>query len=184
MATVVEDAQSQMEKTIESTKENFVGIRTGRANPALFNGLTVDYYGAPTPLKALASVGVSDNRTLAVTPFDVSQCAAIEKAIRDSDLGVNPRRDGNVIHVTLPELTEERRRDYVKLAREFAEKGKIAIRNIRRRTKEGIDTSTKSGEYGEDEGKRLQNELEKVTKKASDEIDSLLETKEKEILSV
>ena len=172
MATVVEDAQSQMEKTIESTKENFVGIRTGRANPALFNGLTVDYYGAPTPLKALASVGVSDNRTLAVTPFDVSQCAAIEKAIRDSDLGVNPRRDGNVIHVTLPELTEERRRDYVKL------------RNIRRRTKEGIDTSTKSGEYGEDEGKRLQNELEKVTKKASDEIDSLLETKEKEILSV
>ena len=159
MATVVEDAQSQMEKTIESTKEDFVGIRTGRANPALFNGL-------------------------AVTPFDVSQCAAIEKAIRDSDLGVNPRRDGNVIHVTLPELTEERRRDYVKLAREFAEKGKIAIRNIRRRTKEGIDTSTKSGEYGEDEGKRLQNELEKVTKKASDEIDSLLETKEKEILSV
>lgn len=184
MATVVEDAQSQMEKTIESTKENFGGIRTGRANPALFNGLTVDYYGAPTPLKALASVGVSDNRTLAVTPFDVSQGAAIEKAIRDSDLGVNPRRDGNVIHVTLPELTKERRRDYVKLAREFAEKGKIAIRNIRRRTKEGIDTSTKSGEYGEDEGKRLQNELEKVTKKASDEIDSLLETKEKEILSV
>ena len=97
---------------------------------------------------------------------------------------MNPRRDGNVIHVTLPELTEERRRDYVKLAREFAEKGKIAIRNIRRRAKEGIDTSTKSGEYGEDEGKRLQNELEKVTKKASDEIDSLLETKEKEILSV
>ncbi|BAR06781.1 ribosome recycling factor [Scardovia inopinata] len=184
MSTVVDDAQKQMNKTIESTKENFVGIRTGRANPALFNGLTVDYYGAPTPLKALATIGVTDNRTLAVTPFDVSQSAAIEKAIRDSDLGVNPRRDGNVIHVTLPELTEERRKDYVKLAHEFAEKGKVAVRSIRRKAKEDIESATKDGDYGEDEGKRLQADLEKATKKATEEIDTLLHTKEKEILSV
>ena len=142
--SVVDEASSQMDKTIETTKENFVGIRTGRANPALFNGLTVDYYGAPTSLKALASIGVADNRTLSVTPFDVTQAGSIEKAIRDSDLGVNPRRDGNVIHVTLPELTEERRKDYVKLL----------------------------------------TDLDKATKKATEEINTLLETKEKEILSV
>lgn len=182
--SVVDKASSQMDKTIETTKENFVGIRTGRANPALFNGLTVDYYGAPTSLKALASIGVADNRTLSVTPFDVTQAGSIEKAIRDSDLGVNPRRDGNVIHVTLPELTEERRKDYVKLAHEIAERGKVAVRNIRRKTKEGIDKATKDGDFGEDEGKRLLTDLDKATKKATEEIDTLLETKEKEILSV
>lgn len=182
--SVVDEASSQMDKTIETTKENFVGIRTGRANPALFNGLTVDYYGAPTSLKALASIGVTDNRTLSVTPFDVTQAGLIEKAIRDSDLGVNPRRDGNVIHVTLPELTEERRKDYVKLAHEIAERGKVAVRNIRRKTKEGIDKATKDGDFGEDEGKRLLTDLDKATKKATEEIDTLLETKEKEILSV
>lgn len=184
MATVVDQAHDQMKKTIESTQENFAGIRTGRANPAFLNGIVVDYYGSPTPLKALATIGVPDARTLAVTPFDSSQAGAVEKAIRDSDLGVNPRRDGNVIHITMPELTEERRRDYVKLAKEKAEDGKVAIRNIRRKTKEGIDSAIKDGEYGEDDGKRLLADLEKVTKQVADEIDSMLATKEKEILSV
>lgn len=184
MASVVEQAKEQMNKSVESTKEAFAGIRTGRANPALLNGLSADYYGAPTSLKSMASIGVPDSRTLAVTPFDPSQANAIEKAIRDSDLGVSPRRDGNVIYVTLPELTEDRRRDYVKLAKTRAEEGKVAVRNIRRKTKEGIDKSVKDGDFGEDEGDRLLKELDKVTKEISEELDQLLESKQSEIMEV
>ena len=184
MATVIDQAKEQMKKSVEATKENFAGIRTGRANPALLNGITVDYYGSPTPLKAVASNGVPEPRTLAVTPFDKSQAAAVEKAIRDSDLGVSPNRDGNVIRVTLPELTEDRRKEYVKLAKTKAEDGKVAVRNIRRKTKEGIDKAVKDGEMGEDEGDRLLKELDKVTKQVSDEIDALLEGKQREIMEV
>jgi len=127
---------------------------------------------------------VPEPRTLAVTPFDKSQAAAVEKAIRDSDLGVSPNRDGNVIRVTLPELTEDRRKEYVKLAKTKAEDGKVAVRNIRRKTKEGIDKAVKDGEMGEDEGDRLLKELDKVTKQVSDEIDALLEGKQREIMEV
>ena len=109
MSAIIDQAREQMNKSVEATKENFMGIRTGRANPALLNGIMVDYYGAPTPIKAVASIGVPEPRTLSVTPFDASQANAVEKAIRDSDLGVSPNRDGNVIRVTMPELTEERR---------------------------------------------------------------------------
>lgn len=184
MASVTEQAGGQMAKSVESTKENFSGIRTGRANPALLNGIIVEYYGAPTPLKSMATIGVPEPRTLSVTPFDQSQAASVEKAIRDSDLGVNPSRDGNIIRVTLPELTEERRKDYVKLAKTKAEDGKVAIRNIRRKTKETIEAQVKDGAVGEDEGDRLLKELEAVTKKYSDEVDALLGAKEKEILEV
>ena len=136
MATIVDQAKAQMAKSVESTKENFSGIRTGRANPALLNGITVDYYGAPTPLKAVATIGVPEPRTLAVTPFDASQANAVEKALRDSDLGASPRRDGNVIRLTMPELTEERRKEYVKLAKSKAEDGKVAVHlNIRQSDK-------------------------------------------------
>ena len=117
MATIVEQAKAQMAKSVESTKENFSGIRTGRANPALLNGITVDYYGAPTPLKAVATIGVPEPRTLSVTPFDASQANAVEKALRDSDLGATPPRDGNVIRQTKPELTEDRPKEYDKLAK-------------------------------------------------------------------
>ncbi|BDR54630.1 ribosome-recycling factor [Bombiscardovia apis] len=184
MASVVDQAKTQMEKTLESTKENFSGIRTGRANPSFLNDIVVDYYGAPTPIKALASISVPEPRTLAVTPFDISQAAAVEKAIRDSDLGVNPSRDGNVIRVTMPELTEERRKDYVKLAKTKAEDGKVALRNIRRKTKEGIEANVKDGELSEDEGDRLQKDLDALTKQMSTQIDQLLESKQKEILEV
>ena len=184
MTTVVDQAKDQMDKTIEATKENFAGIRTGRANPSFLNDIMVDYYGAPTPIKALASIGVPESRTLAVTPFDASQAGAVEKAIRDSDLGVNPNRDGNVIRVTMPELTEDRRRDYVKIAKTKAEEGKVAVRNIRRKVKEDLEAKVKDGDLGEDEGNRLQKELETVTKQKSDTIDQLLEAKEKEILEV
>ena len=165
MASVVEQAKAQMAKTVENTKENFAGIRTGRANPALLNGIMVDYYGAPTPINA-------------------SQAGAVEKAIRNSDLGVSPNRDGNVIRLTMPELTEERRKEYVKLAKGKAEDGKVAVRNIRRKTKETIDKSVKDGDMGEDEGDRLLKDLDKVTKSVTDEIDALLETKQKEIMEV
>ena len=184
MPSVVDQAKAQMLKSVEATKENFSGIRTGRANPALLNGLTAEYYGAPTPIKAVASIGVPEPRTLAVTPFDPSQANAVEKAIRDSDLGVSPRRDGNVIYVTMPELTEDRRKEYVKLAKTKAEDGKVAVRNIRRKSKEGIDTTVKDGDIGEDEGARLLKELDKVTKEVTDQLDTLLEAKEHEIMEV
>ena len=184
MANVIDQAKEQMAKTVENTKENFAGIRTGRANPALLNGIVVDYYGSPTPIKSVASIGVPEPRTLAVTPFDKSQAAAVERAIRDSDLGVSPNRDGNVIRITMPELTEERRKEYVKLAKSKAEDGKVAVRNIRRKTKEGIDKAVKDGDMGEDEGDRLLKDLDKVTKSVTDEIDALLETKQKEIMEV
>lgn len=184
MSAIIDQAREQMNKSVEATKENFMGIRTGRANPALLNGIMVDYYGAPTPIKAVASIGVPEPRTLSVTPFDASQANAVEKAIRDSDLGVSPNRDGNVIRVTMPELTEERRKEYVKLAKNKAEEGKVAVRNIRRKAKESIDKSIKDGELGEDEGNRLQKELDKVTKQVTDSLDVLLEGKQKEIMEV
>ena len=184
MPAIIDQALEQMNKSVEATKENFLGIRTGRANPALLNGIMVDYYGAPTPIKAVASIGVPEPRTLSVTPFDASQANAVEKAIRDSDLGVSPNRDGNVIRVTMPELTEDRRKEYVKLAKTKAEEGKVAVRNIRRKTKESIDKSVKDGEIGEDEGDRLQKELDKVTKQVTDSLDALLEGKQKEIMEV
>ena len=167
--SLIDQAKEQMAKTVENTKENFSGIRTGRANPALLNGITVDYYGAPTPIKAVASIGVPEPRTLSVTPFDASQAGAVEKALR---------------RLTMPELTEDRRKEYVKLAKGKAEDGKVAVRNIRRKTKETIDKAVKDGEMGEDEGDRLLKDLDKVTKSVTDEIDTLLETKQKEIMEV
>ena len=177
MANLVDQAKDQMNKTVENTKENFSGIRTGRANPALLNGITVDYYGAPTPLKSMATIGVPE-------PFDPSQANAVEKALRDSDLGASPRRDGSVIRLTMPELTEDRRKEYVKLAKGKAEDGKVAVRNIRRKAKESIDKAVKDGDMGEDEGDRLLKELDKVTKQTTDQLDALLETKQKEIMEV
>ena len=168
----------------QSTLSFYQQAGTGRANPALLNGIVVDYYGAPTPIKAVASIGVPEPRTLSVTPFDASQAAAVEKAIRNSDLGVSPNRDGNVIRLTMPELTEDRRKEYVKLAKSKAEDGKVAVRNIRRKTKETIDKSVKDGDMGEDEGDRLLKDLDKVTKSVTDEIDALLDTKQKEIMEV
>lgn len=184
MANEVDQAKAQMLKSVESTKENFSGIRTGRANPALLNGIMVEYYGTPTPLKAVATIGVPEPRTLSVSPFDPSQANAVEKALRDSDLGASPRRNGATILLTMPELTEERRKEYVKLAKAKAEDGKVAVRNIRRKTKEAIDKAVKDGDMGEDEGERMLKDLDKVTKQITDELDSLLESKQKEIMEV
>jgi ribosome recycling factor len=178
------DAEEKMEKAVEVAKDDFGAIRTGRANPAMFAKLTVDYYGSPTPMMQLASFQTPEARTVLITPYDKSAMGAIEKALRDSDLGANPADDGNVIRVVLPQLTEERRREYIKIARGKAEEARVSVRNIRRKAKEAIDRLVKDGEVGEDEGTRAEKELESTTKKYVDTIDDLLSRKETELLDV
>ena len=182
--SLIDQAKEQMAKTVENTKENFSGIRTGRANPALLNGITVDYYGAPTPIKAVASIGVPEPRTLSVTPFDASQAGAVEKALRNSDLGISPNRDGNVIRLTMPELTEDRRKEYVKLAKGKAEDGKVAVRNIRRDAMDKFKAMKKAGEITEDDQKKLEDETQKLTDKYVKLIDDTCTDKNKEIMEV
>ncbi|MDN5794984.1 MAG: ribosome recycling factor [Intrasporangium sp.] len=178
------EAEDKMDKAVEVLKEDFAGIRTGRANPGLFNKLLVDYYGAPTPLQQLASFQNPEARTILVIPFDKSSLHSIEKTIRDSDLGVNPSSDGNQIRCVMPELTQERRRDYTKVAHTKAEEARVAVRNIRRRAKTDLDRLVKDGDVGEDEGTRAEKDLEGLTKKHTDLIDSLVKAKESELLEV
>ena len=178
------EAEEKMDKAIEVAKEDFANIRTGRASGAMFNKITVEYYGAPTPLQQLASFNTPEARTIVISPFDKTALSAIEKAIRDSDLGVNPSNDGNIIRVVLPVLTEERRRDYVKLAKGKAEDARVSVRNIRRRAKEHLHRILKDGDAGEDEGTRAEKELEALTKRHVDTIDALLAGKESELLEV
>ncbi|WP_159798156.1 ribosome recycling factor [Puerhibacterium puerhi] len=178
------EAEEKMDKAIEVAKEDFAGIRTGRANAGMFSKITVDYYGAPTPLQQLASFNIPEARTVLVSPFDKGAMNVIEKALRESDLGVNPSNDGNVIRLVLPALTEERRRDYVKLAKTKAEEARVTVRNIRRRAKETLDRIVKDGEAGEDEVARAEKELEALTRKHVDQVDQLLAGKESELLEV
>ena len=178
------EAEEKMEKAVEVAKEDFSSIRTGRANAAMFSKLLVDYYGAPTPLQQLASFQTPEARTMLITPFDKSSLAAVEKALRDSDLGVNPSNDGNTIRCILPQLTEERRKEYIKMAHRKGEDAKISIRNVRRHAKDQIDKAVKDGDIGEDEGTRAEKELEALTKKHVDLVDTLLKGKESELLEV
>jgi ribosome recycling factor len=178
------EAEEKMEKAIEVAKEDFAAIRTGRANPAMFSKIMVDYYGSPTPLQQLASFQTPEARTVLVSPYDKNSMSAIERAIRDSDLGVNPSNDGVIIRLVLPVLTEERRRDYIKIARHKAEEARVSVRNIRRRAKEELDRIAKDGEAGEDEVNRAEKELEQVTKRHVDSVDDLLRHKESELLEV
>ena len=178
------EAEEKMEKAVEVARDDFAAIRTGRANPAMFSKIVVDYYGSPTPLQQLASFQTPEARTVIITPYDRSSMANIEKAVRDSDLGVNPSNDGTIIRVVLPQLTQERRRDYIKLAKNKAEDARVSVRNIRRRAKEELDRIVKDGEAGEDEVSRAEKELEQVTKRHVDAIDDLLRHKETELLEV
>jgi len=178
------EAEHKMDKAIEVAKEDFSTIRTGRASAVMFAKIFVDYYGSPTPLQQLASFSTPEARTILIAPFDKSSTVAIEKAVRDSDLGVNPTDDGNVIRVVLPSLTEERRKDFVKLARTKAEDARISVRNIRRRAKEELDRIGKDGEAGEDQVARAEKELEALTKKRVEVIDHVLAAKESELLEV
>jgi ribosome recycling factor len=178
------EAEEKMEKAVSVARDDFGTIRTGRANPGMFNKIMVDYYGAPTPVNQLASFHVVDARMLTLTPYDKSAMDAVEKAIRDSDLGVNPTNDGAIIRVAFPQLTEERRKEFIKVAHRKAEDAKVSIRNIRRHAKDELDRMAKDGEVGEDDVTRAEKELEKVTQRHVASVDELLKHKEAELLEV
>ena len=178
------EADAKMKKAVEVAREDFAAIRTGRANPSMFHKLTADYYGSPTPLQQLASFTLPEPRVIIVAPYDMSALSAIERAIRDSDLGVNPTDDGKTIRVVLPELTEERRKDYIKMAKTKAEDGRISVRNIRRHAKQTLEKLEKDGEVGKDDVTGAEKRLDGITKKHVDEIDEMLKHKEAELLEV
>jgi ribosome recycling factor len=176
------EAEERMERAIEHAKEEFSTIRTGRATPAMFGKILVDYYSTPTPLPQLASIGVPEPRMALIKPYDASQLSKIEKAIRDSDLGVNPNNDGTQIRIVLPQMTEERRREMIKVARHKGEEAKVAIRNVRRKAKEELDRIVKDGESGEDQGRRAEKELEDLTHRFVAHVDEIVKHKEAELL--
>ncbi len=178
------DAEERMEKAVTVAKDDFGGIRTGRATPAMFNKIVVDYYGAMTPVNQLSSLTVPEPRMAVITPYDKGSLGIIERAIRDSDLGVNPTNDGTIIRIVFPQLTEERRKEFIKVARTKAEDAKISIRNIRRRAKEELDKLVKDGTTGEDDVARAEKELEKTTSQYVSSVDELLRHKEAELLEV
>ena len=178
------DAEEKMEKAVSVAKDDFGSIRTGRATPQMFNKVLVDYYGALTPVNQLASLTVPEPRMAIVQPYDKGSLGVIETAIRNSDLGVNPTNDGNIIRIVFPQLTEERRKDLIKVARAKAEDARISIRNIRRKAKEELDRLAKDGETGEDEVTRAEKELEKTTAQYVHAVDELLKHKEAELLEV
>ena len=183
IADVLADAGARMDRAVEAAKEDFATVRTGRANPQLFQKILVDYYGSPTPLAQLASVNSPEARTVLITPYDKSALKAIEQAIRDiPNLGVNPTNDGNLLRITMPELTEERRKEYVKLVRGKGEDAKVHVRGIRRKAKDDIDAL--KGEVGEDELSRAEKELDALTRAHVDGIDDALKRKEAELLEV
>ena len=178
------EAEEKMDKAVAVARDELGTLRTGRASPQMFARLNVDYYGAPTPIPQMASITVTEARMAVIKPYDPTQLAAIERAIRDSDLGVNPTNDGMIIRVVFPQLTEERRRELGKVARHKGEEAKVSIRNIRRKAKEEFDRLVKDGEVGEDEGTRAEKELEALTKRHVDVVDDLLKHKEAELLDV
>ena len=178
------EAGAKMDKAVDVAKEEFAAIRTGRAHPGMFAKITADYYGTPTPIQQLAGFQIPEARVIIVAPYDMGAKPAIEKAIRDSDLGVNPTDDGKILRIVLPELTEERRRDYIKVARAKAEEARVAVRNIRRHAKQTLDRAEKDGDVGQDDVKGAEKRLDGVTRKHTDAIDDLLERKEAELLEV
>jgi len=180
---VLAEAKEKMDKALEVVHNDFQTVRTGRANPAMFQKIMVDYYGSPTPLEQLASLQVQEARTMVVTPFDKSAMKDIEKAIVNApNLGASPQNDGNVIRVTMPELNEERRKEYVKLAHQKAEDGRVSVRSVRRKAKDDLEALT--SEVGEDAVARGEKELEALTKSHIDHIDEALKRKEAELLEV
>jgi ribosome recycling factor len=178
------EAEEKMDGAVDHAKEEFGVIRTGRASPAMFSKVIIDYYGTPTPLTQMASIGVPEPRMAIIKPYDASQLQAMEKAIRDSDLGVNPNNEGTQLRINLPQMTEDRRREMMKVARHKGEEAKVAIRNVRRRAKEELDRIVKDGEAGEDEGRRAEKELADLTQQYVSRIDELVKHKESELLEV
>jgi ribosome recycling factor len=178
------EADQKMDKSVEATREEFAAIRAGRAQPSMFSKILVDYYGTPTPLQQLASFTAPEARIILVAPYDMGAMANIEKAIRDSDLGVNPANDGKVVRCVFPELTEERRKEYIKVARTKAEEGRVAVRNLRRHAKQTLEKLGADGEVGQDDVTGAEKRLDAMTKKHTDAIDELLKHKEAELIEV
>ena len=178
------EAEDKMEKAVSVTKEELGTIRTGRASPAMFAKLVADFYGTPTPIPQMATVSTPEPRMAVIKPFDRSSLGAIEKAIRDSDLGVNPSNDGTIIRVVLPQLTEERRREFIKVAHKKAEEGRVSIRSVRRHAKDALDRLARDGEAGEDDVRRAEKELEEITHRHIAHVDEVLKHKEAELLEV
>ncbi|MBN9609395.1 MAG: ribosome recycling factor [Actinobacteria bacterium 69-20] len=178
------DAEEKMEKAVGVVKEDLTTLRTGRATASTFGRVMVDYYGSPTPLPQMATITTPEARMAIIKPYDASQLHAVEKAIRDSDLGVNPSTDGIVIRVVFPQLTEERRRELGKVARSKGEDAKVAIRNVRRKAKEELDRMSKDGEVGEDEVARAEKDLQGLTDRYTGHVDELVKNKEAELLEV
>ncbi|MCE7007705.1 ribosome recycling factor [Kibdelosporangium philippinense] len=178
------DAEEKMEKAVTHAKEDLAAVRTGRATPTMFSRIVVEYYGSPTPLNQLAGITIPEARMAVVKPYDVSQLGAIEKAIRDSDLGVNPSNDGTIIRIVIPQLSEERRREMVKQAKGKGEDAKVAIRNVRRKANEELHRIAKDGEAGEDDVARAEKELQHVTDRYVAQVDELVKHKEAELLEV
>ena len=178
------DATQRMDKSVEATLEHFNSVRTGRAAPALLDRITIDYYGTPTPLKNMATINVPEPRMLTIQPFDPTQIKAIEKAIQESDLGLMPSNDGKVIRLPIPQLTEERRKEYVKIARHVAEEGRVAVRNVRRDLMKHLEDQVRNGEVGDDEERRAETQGQKLTDDHTKSIDDLLKHKEAEIMEV
>jgi ribosome recycling factor len=178
------DAEERMDKALSVAREDLGSVRTGRATPSMFNKIVVDYYGTYTPIPQMASITVPEARMAVIKPYDASQLQPIERAIRDSDLGVNPTNDGSLIRVVFPQLTEERRRELVKVARAKGEDAKVAIRNVRRRSKEELDRIAKDGEAGEDDVRRAEKELDDLTSTHVASIDEAMKNKEAELLDV
>lgn len=178
------EAEEKMEKAVTVVREDLTTIRTGRAHPSAFSKILADYYGAPTPVNQLASFHVADAHMITITPYDKGSLGGVERAIRDSDLGVNPTNDGAVIRVVFPQLTEERRREYIKVARHKAEEARVSIRNVRRHAKDALDKLVRDGEVGEDDVVRAEKQLELTTKRYVEQVDGVLKHKEAELLEV
>jgi ribosome recycling factor len=181
---IKQDAQERMDKSVEALRNTLSKVRTGRAHPSLLAGISVEYYGAPTPLNQVANVVAEDARTLAITVFDKELTPKVEKAIMTSDLGLNPMSAGTIIRVPLPPLTEERRKDLVKIVRGEAEGGRVAIRNIRRDANNDLKALLKDKEISEDEDRKAQDEIQKLTDVAVKKVDEVLAAKEKELMEV
>ncbi len=181
---ILKDAESRMQKSVESLKAELAKVRTGRAHPSLLEHITVDYYGSETPLSQVASIGVEDARTLTVTPWEKPMVQAVEKAIMKSDLGLNPNSAGTVIRIPMPQLTEDRRKDLVKVVRHEGENGKIAIRNIRRDANSDFKSLEKEKEISEDDERKAQDQVQKLTDKYVSEIDDILKAKEEDLMKV
>lgn len=178
------EAEEKMDKAVSVAREDLGTLRTGRASPQMFARLVVEYYGTPTPIPQMASITVAEARMAVIKPYDPSQLHAVEKAIRDSDLGVNPTNDGIVIRVIFPQLTEERRRELGRVARHKGEEAKVAIRNVRRHAKDTLDRMIKDGEAGEDDVRRAEKELDEVTARYVSHVDEAVKHKEAELLEV